>query len=335
MSVRATFELEPAGSAAALAEEVASGLGMVVSDDGGRAVLLLPDDLWGGDVALLVSALVAGEPTEMATFTRCRLVDLELPPGLLPGPAFGAEPLMAVGVIVKPSLGLSPPDVADVVRSATDAGATFVKDDEKLGDPPWCPFEDRVRAVAEVLPPGVTYCANVTGPAATLLARASRAVALGATGLLVNGVAQGLGSVVALRQAELGVPILVHRAGSGPWCRNPEVGLTGAVLTRLTRLCGADHVIAGAFGGKLFDTDEEVLANLRAAREPLGGAPPSWALIGGGIGPDNAVAQATRAGPGTVLLLGSRAFGGPDGIGGSVRAVVEALAASSAPTEMP
>jgi ribulose-bisphosphate carboxylase large chain len=331
VTIRATFELEPAGSAAVLAEEVGAGLATWVSDEGGRAVLDLPDGLWRGDVALLVSALVAGEPTEMSAFTRCRLVELELPDGLLPGPAFGAAPKVAVGVIVKPSLGLSPAEVAEVIRAAIGAGATFVKDDEKLGDPAWCPFEDRVRAVGEILPPGVTYCPNVTGPAATLLDRARRAVQLGATGLLVNGVAQGLASVVALREAELGVPILVHRAGSGPWCRNPDVGVTGAVLTRLTRLCGADYVIVGAFAGKLFDTDEDVAAAIRAAREPLGGAPPSWVVIGGGIGPVNAPAQAARAGEGTVLLLGSAAYRAPGGIGAAVEAVVAALAAPSAP----
>jgi len=147
----------------------------------------------------------------------------------------------------------------------------------------------------------------------------------------VNGVAQGLASVVALREAELGVPILVHRAGSGPWCRNTDVGVTGPVLTRLTRLCGADYVIVGAFAGKLFDTDDDVAANIGAAREPLGAALASWVVIGGGIGPDNAVAQAARAGEGTVLLLGSAAYRAPGGIGASVEAVVEALAAGTAP----
>ena len=38
---------------------------------------------------------------------------------------------------------------------------------------------------------------------------------LGATGVLVNGVAQGSASIVALREADLGVPILVHRAAPG------------------------------------------------------------------------------------------------------------------------
>ena len=331
VTIRATFELEPAGSAAALAEEVASGAATVVSEEGGRAVIELPAELWGDDVALLVSALVAGEPTEMAAFRRCRLVDLELPDGLLPGPAFGARPQVAVGVIVKPSLGLVPAEVAEVVGTAVAAGATFVKDDEKLGDPAWCPFEDRVRAVTEVLSPGVTYCPNVTGPAATLLDRARRAVQLGATGVLVNGVAQGLASVVALRTADLGVPILVHRAGSGPWCRNRDVGVSGAVLTRLARLCGGDYLIVGAFAGKLFDTDEDVAAGIRAAREPLGSARASWVVIGGGIGPDNAPAQAARAGEGTVLLLGSAAYRAAGGIGVSVEAVVEALSGRAAP----
>jgi ribulose 1,5-bisphosphate carboxylase large subunit-like protein len=216
--------------------------------------------------------------------------------------------------------------VADVAASAAGAGASFLKDDELLGDPEWCPLEDRVRAVSKVLPPGVTYCPNVTGPIATLLDRARRAVDVGATGLLVNAVAQGLDSVLALRQAELGVPILVHRAGSGPWCRNPHFGTTGAVLTRLFRLCGADYVIVGAFGGKLFETEAEVRANLAAAKDPLGAARPCWALLGGGIGPDNAAAQVSGAGAtGLVVLLGSRAYAHPDGIAGGVAAVVESL----------
>ncbi|MCA1671593.1 MAG: hypothetical protein LC799_05130 [Actinobacteria bacterium] len=333
--IRATFELQPPGSAEALAVEESTGMdsgpdfvrGRVVSESDGRAVLDFPVANWGDNVALLVSSLVAGEATETAAFTRCRLVDLQLPPGLLPGPAIGAEPELRVGVIVKPSLGLTPQEVAAVVEEAAGAGARLIKDDELLGDPVWCPLEERVRAVAGVLPPDVVYCANVTGPSASLLERARRAVELGATGLMVNAVAQGLDSVLALRQASLGVPILVHRAGSGPWCRNSDFGLTGAVLTRLFRWCGADFVIAGAFGGKLFETPEEVKANLRAAREPLPGVRPSWGLLGGGIGPDNALEQATAGGAeGLILLLGSRAYFHDGGIGESVRSVLKAVA---------
>jgi ribulose-bisphosphate carboxylase large chain len=338
VTVRATFEIHPHGAAEALAVELSTGApgrwpgvgAEVVSEADGVAVIDFPDENWGADPALLGSVLVAGEATESSAFSRCRLVGLDIPPGALPGPAFGSRPEVVVGTIVKPSLGLRPAQVAEVVAAACDAGATVVKDDEKLASPPWCPLEERVEAVAAVLPPGVTYLANVTGPATDLLGRARRAVDLGATGLLVN-VAQGLASVLALRQESLGVPLFVHRAGSGPWCRNPDFGTTGAVLVRLLRLCGADYVIVGAFGGKLFDSEAEVSDNLRAATGPLGLAGPSWAVLGGGLGPAGVAEQVRRAtavvgGHGLVLLLGSQAYGGPGGLPAAVGAAVAAVA---------
>ena len=334
-TIRATFRLEPHGSADALAVEESTGLpgdgfsavrGRVVSEGDGVAVLEFPASNWGANVALLVSALVAGEGVETRAFTTCRLVGLDLPPGLLPGPAFDPCPGVGVGVIVKPSLGLSAAEVAAVAGQAAAGGATLIKDDELLGDPPWCPLDERVRAVAGEIGDGTIYCPNITGPTATLVERGRRAVDLGATGVMVNAFAQGLDAVLALRTAGLGVPILAHRVGSGPWARSENFGVTGAVLVTLLRLCGADFVLAGAYAGKLFDADIEVDDQVDAARRPLGGLRSSTALLGGGIGPDNARAQADRAGgKGLVALLGSAAYIRDGGIRDAVRATVEAL----------
>ena len=152
------------------------------------------------------------------------------------------------------------------------------------------------------------------------------AVELGATGLLVNPFGQGLGGLVDLREAGLGVPIFAHRAGSGPWARNPDFGPTGAVLARLLRLCGADYLVAGGFGGTLFESDEEVQANLAAIRGPGGGELPAVAALGGGLGPDDVRRQAEAAGgEGLVLLLGSRAYAHPEGLEAAVRRAVETL----------
>lgn len=131
--IRAAFELEPPGAAEALAVEESTGIepgpeavrGRVVSESGGRAVVEFPASNWGSDVALLVSSLVAGEATETRAVTRCRLVDLDLPDGLLPGPAAGAAQASGVGVIVKPSLGLSPVEVAAVARAAGRGGRAW------------------------------------------------------------------------------------------------------------------------------------------------------------------------------------------------------------------
>lgn len=332
--IRATFEIGPAGSADALALQLGAGMAggteavraRVVADGDGRAVVDVPESNFGTNVALLVSSLVAGEAMEVRRFDRCRLVGLELPEGWLPGPAVGAGAGVAVGVIVKPAVGLCPAEVAGVARAAIAGGATFVKDDETLGDPPWCPLEERVEAVAKVLERGVVYCANVTGPTATLLDRARRVVDLGATGVMVNAFAQGLDSVLTLRTAGLGVPVFAHRVGGGPWSRNDRFGASAAVLARLTRLCGADYVIVGAFGGKLFDDDAGVTANLEAVRGHCGQARPAVAVLGGGLGPDDAAAQVARAGAdGLLVCLGSAAYGHPGGLAAGVAATVLTL----------
>src|SRR5919197_517484 len=118
--IRATYELDPpeAAETLALIESVgradgpAHVRGRVVAQEGTRAVLEFPEANWDGDLTLLVSSLLAGEWTDSAAFNRCRLVDVDWPAGLLPGPAFDAPQSILVGAIVKPSLGLSPAEFA-------------------------------------------------------------------------------------------------------------------------------------------------------------------------------------------------------------------------------
>jgi hypothetical protein len=333
--LRVTYELEPheAAETLALIESVgrADGpehvRGRVVSAGAGRAVLEFPEANWGGDVALLVSSVLAGEWADSAAFERCRLVSVEWPEGLLPGPAFVPPDEVLVGAIVKPSLGLSPGEVAGVAAQLAAGGADLVKDDELLGDPDWCPLEERVRAVSAV---GVRYAANVTGPTESLLARAERAVELGAGALMVNAFAQGLDSLRALRAAELGVPLFAHRVGAALWARNREVGVAPSVIAEVTRLCGADFVQVGSFTGSVYDRPDDVRAQIEACHRPLGSSQRAVAVIGGGVGPRNAKAQleAASTSSGLMLLLGSAAYedGSPDD---AVRATVEAARAHS------
>jgi ribulose 1,5-bisphosphate carboxylase large subunit-like protein len=104
------------------------------------------------------------------------------------------------------------------------------------------------------------------------------------------------------------------------------------VLARLSRLCGADYSIAGSFGGALFDSDDEVRANLDALRGPCGAAKPAVGAFGGGLRPEDVARQAAEAGgDGLVMLLGSQAYGYPGGLEAGVRAAVATLAVT-APT---
>ena len=322
--MRVTYELEPPAAAETLALVESVGRadgpehvrGRVVAQEGARTVLEFPDANWGGDVTLLVSSLLAGEWADSAAFTRCRLVEVQWPAGLLPGPEFQAPDTVLVGAIVKPSLGLSPSEVAQVAAQLAAGGADLVKDDELLGDPEWCPLGERVRAVAAT---GANYAANVTGPMESLLARAERAVELGAGVLMVNAFAQGLDSVRALRAANFGVPIFAHRVGAALWSRDRRFGVASAVIAELTRLCGADYVQVGSFTGSVYDTPEDVRAQIAACA-------PAVAVLGGGVLPENAAAQIEAAGvrKGVMVLLGSAAYaaGSPEE---AVRATVSSL----------
>jgi hypothetical protein len=313
--LRATYELEPPQAAETLAliesvgradgpEEVR---GRVVEVDEGRAVLEFPAA--SADVALLVSSLFAGEWADSSAFARCRLVAVDWPLGFLPGPAFDAPDRVLVGAIVKPSLGLTPAEVARTAAALAAAGADLVKDDELLGDPDSCPLEERVRAVAAA---GVNYAANVTGPTETLLGRAERAVELGAGALMINAFAQGLDALRALRAAELGVPLFAHRVGAALWARQGMFGVAPALVAELTRLCGADYVQVGSFGGTVYDSAADVRAQIDACHRPLAGTRKSVAVIGGGVGPDNAAQQLEAAGVSSevMLLFGSAAYDG-------------------------
>jgi len=270
--IRVTYELDPpeAAETLALIESVgrADGpvhvRGRVAAQTGGRTVLEFPETNWGADITLLVSSLLAGEWADSAAFTRCRLVEAEWPPGLFPGPAFEAPDAVLVGAIIKPSLGLSPDEVAETAALLGAGGADLVKDDELLGNPEWCPLEDRVRAVSSALTRGVRYAANVTGPLDTLLERAARAAELGAGALMVNAFAQGLDSLRTLREAELGLPIFAHRVGAALWTRGAAVGVAPGVVAELTRLCGADYVQVGSFMGSVYDTPDEVRTQIHA-----------------------------------------------------------------------
>jgi len=313
--IRATYELDPpeAAETLALIESVGRADGpehvraRVVDLRGTTAVLEFPAVT--GDVALLVSSLLAGEWAESSAFNRCRLVAVDWPDGFLPGPAFEAPDRLLVGAIVKPSLGLSPAEVAVTAGRLAAAGADLVKDDELLGNPADCPLEDRVRAVAAA---GVNYAANVTGPLETLLARAARVVELGAGAVMINAFGQGVDALRALREAELGVPIFAHRVGAALWARNPWFGVAPAVVAELTRLCGADYVQVGSFSGTVYDAADDVRAQIRACHRSLARANRSVAVIGGGVAPDNAAEQLTAAGTrsGVMVLFGSAAYDG-------------------------
>jgi ribulose-bisphosphate carboxylase large chain len=312
--VRAVFDIRPPawGETLAILQSVSLPNGPdqvrahVVAVEGERVTVDFPALEGETSAEQLLAACVAGEWADRGDVEFCRLVEVEWPEGL-PGPAFPAEPGVSVGAIVKPALGLTPAEAAVVAAELAAGGAVLVKDDELQRSSP-----ERVRAIQEAIPEHVLYAANVTG------ADVDAIVAAGARALMINAFLAGLGSIARLR--EYGLPIFVHRVGSAFLRRGGPVSVSARVLAELTRLLGADYVQVGSFSPRTFDTGDEVREQIAAAR-------PATAVIGGGVGAENAREQLERAGTrdGVMLLLGSAAYAHPEGVRAGVAAAVEAI----------
>jgi 3-oxoisoapionate-4-phosphate decarboxylase len=313
--VRAVYEIRPPawGETLAILQSVSLPDGpervraLVVQVEGERVTVEFPALDGETRAEQLLAACVAGEWADRGDVESCRLVEVEWSEGL-PGPAFPAGPGVSVGAIVKPALGLTPKQAAGVAAELAAGGAVVVKDDELQRSSP-----ERVRAVNDAIPKHVLYAANVTGGDVEAI------VAAGARALMVNGFLAGLGSIARLR--EYGLPIFVHRVGSAFMRRGGPVSVSARVLAELTRLLGGDYVQVGSFSPRTFDTDDEVREQIAAAR-------PATAVIGGGVGAENAREQLELAGArdGVMLLLGSAAYAHPDGVRAGVAAAVEAVA---------
>jgi 3-oxoisoapionate-4-phosphate decarboxylase len=312
--MRAVYEIRPPawGETLALLQSVSLPDGpeavraRIVDVEGERVTLDFPALDGETTAEQLLAACIAGEWADRGDVESCRLVEVEWPDGL-PGPAFPARPGVSVGAIVKPALGLSPGEAAAVAGALAAGGAVLVKDDELQRSSP-----ERVRAINAAIPGHVLYAANVTG------ADAGAIVEAGARALMVNAFLAGLGSIARLR--EYGLPVFVHRVGSAFLRRGGRVSVSARVLAELTRSLGADYVQVGSFSPRTFDTDEEVREQIAAAR-------PATAVIGGGVGAENAREQLERAGTrdGVMLLLGSAAYAHPEGVRAGVAAAVAAI----------
>jgi ribulose-bisphosphate carboxylase large chain len=313
--VRAVFEIRPPawGETLAILQSVSlpdgpeSARARVVDARGERVTLDFPALDGETSAEQLLAVCVAGEWADRGDVESCRLVEVDWPEAM-PGPAFPARPGVSVGAIVKPALGLTPEEAAAVAAELAAGGAVLVKDDELQRSSP-----ERVRAVNAAIPEHVLYAANVTG------ADAGAIVEAGARALMVNAFLAGLGSIARLREYPL--PIFVHRVGSAFLRRGGPVSVSARVLAELTRVLGADYVQVGSFSPRTFDTDDEVREQIAAAR-------PATAVIGGGVGAENAREQLQRAGTrdGVMLLLGSAAYAHPDGVRAGVAAAVAAIA---------
>lgn len=313
-----------------------------------RAILRLrfPLDNFGPSLPNLLAA-VAGNLFELKELAAIRLIDLDLPPAFAEryaGPGFGVEGtrrLMSrpegvmIGTIVKPSVGLSPADLAELAGQLAAAGIDFIKDDELQGNGPSAPLAERVKAVMPVLErhadrTGVKpmYAFNITDDIGRLQANHDLVVEAGGTAVMACVNLVGLAGIEYLRTFST-VPIHAHRAMLGAIARSQQVGIAYRAWQKLARLSGADHLHTNGISNKFYESDAEVLDAIAAVREPLLGLTPTLPVLSSGQWAG--LAHATYEAVGTtdlLVLAGGGIHGHPDGAAGGVTSMRDAWASA-------
>lgn len=296
---------------------------------------------FGPDLPMMLTTLLGNDAS---TSAQAKLVDIQMPGQLLKGfqgPKYGIQgireyagaakrPLLLN--MIKPCTGFSPSSGARIFYETALGGVDFIKDDELLGNPDYCPLLERVkayneasRAAYEITGKETIYIANVTGPAGTILSRARQAVEEGAKMLMINFSAVGY-SVFQMVAEGVDVPVMGHYAGTGPYYEGSLTGISSPLsVGRFPRMAGADIVMINTPYGGYPLKSQKYLRTFHELSLPLGDMKPSLTSVGGGVRPGLVEKFIRDLGTDIMLAPGGAVQGHPMGAAAGVRAMYQAI----------
>ena len=239
----------------------------------------------GGNVQNIMT-FIAGNIFGMAELRECKLLDVWFPSQMLDqydGPSVTLDDMRGylqnfdrpvLGSIIKPKIGLTSTEYAEVCYDFWVGGGDFVKNDEPQADQNFSPFQKMVVSVREAMDraeeaTGHTKVHSFNVSASdfdTMIKRAdyiSSIMKPGSYAFLVDGITSGWTAVQTIRRHYPNVFLHFHRAGHGAFTRaeNP-IGYSVLVLSKFARLAGASGIHTGTAGvGKMAgDVKDDITA---------------------------------------------------------------------------
>ncbi len=294
-------------------------------------------------------ATVAGNLFELKQFSGLKILDIDLPAPFFErysGPKFGIDgtrklsgvhdrPLL--GTIVKPSVGLDVAGTAALVDTLCAAGLDFIKDDELQANGSFCPFEDRARAVMDVINrhadrsgSKAMYAFNITGDLDEMRRHHDLVLELGGTCVMVSLNSVGIVGMVEIA-GHSQLPVHAHRNGWGYLSRSPALGWSYIAWQKIWRLAGADHMHVNGLRNKFCESDDSVMASARACLTPMSTDHPCLVMPVFSSGQTVHQVAETFSGLGSNDLIhaaGGGIVGHPDGVAAGVSAMREAWEAA-------
>ena len=195
----------------------------------------------GGNVQNIMT-FIAGNVFGMSSVKVCKLLDVYFPPQMLvqyDGPNYtiddmrkylGIEKRPIFGTIIKPKIGLTSSEYAEVCYDFWSGGGDFVKNDEPQADQDFAPFEFMVRDVRLAMDrveeeTGKTKVHSFNISSAnfdTMIERAGLIQSImkpNSYAFLVDGITAGWMAVQTVRRRYPDVFLHFHRAGHGAFTR--------------------------------------------------------------------------------------------------------------------
>jgi ribulose-bisphosphate carboxylase large chain len=313
----------------------------------GEVVLSFPIDGVGTNLPALLS-MISGNFFALREVSGMRLLDIELPDCFgraYPGPQFGIEGTRqltqvrgrpVIGTIIKPNLGLSPDQTAEMVRQVALAGVDFIKDDEVMANPPHSPLEQRVAAVmravhetAERTGRKVMYAFNISDELDAMLHHHETVRKAGGTCVMVSVNSIGYMGVLTLRR-RCELPIHAHRNGWDMLTRCPGLGMDFKAWQKLWRLIGVDHLHVNGLRNKFWESDDSVVDSIKATMTPLLGGLHVMPVVGSGqwAGQAGETYRRVRT-TDLIYLAGGGIFGHPGGPAAGVASIRQAWEAAA------
>lgn len=319
-----------------------------------RVTLSFPVANIGANLPTL-AATVAGNLYDLGEVTAMRLLSLRVPRAYrerfdLPAHGVagtrrltGVQAGPMIGTIVKPNVGLSAQETAQLVRTLCEAGVDFIKDDEVCANPAHAPIGERirevmreVRAFRERTGKRVMVAFNITDDTDAMRRHAELVEREQGDCVMASINWCGFSAIQTLRRA---TPLVLHahRNGFGMMSRDASLGIGFHAYQTLWRLAGVDHMHVHGLAGKFAQSDAEVTDSARDCATPLTAGLDDCVLPAFSSGQWAGTVPATFDATGSTDLLfmsGGGVLAHPDGPAAGVRSVRQAWDAVQSGTSL-
>lgn len=223
---------------------------------------------------------IMGGQLDINIISKCHVLDIKFPKSIknmFLGPKFGIDGIREftktkdkplLGAIVKPKTGITPKVLLEMVKELVEGGVNFIKEDEILSDPSFCPIEHRVPLIMDYLnDKDVIYSVSIHSDYPYILDRVKKIYELGGNSIHVNFWC-GLGVYRAIR--ELDLPMFIHFQKSGDKIitnKNHDFHIDWRVICKLAGMMGVDFIHAGMLGGYYKWDSKETLKSVKVLHE--------------------------------------------------------------------